>query len=274
MAIVDLIQQLTSYTGLPETETVLTSAYEIAEKVHRGFRRLSGDPAITHPLAVAAILAEWHAPLPVVATGLLHDIHSPDYSHGYDFNDVKLSLGEDISRILKAVISLNSFVRQIERNFDREGEVEINLRSVISVLQEEPDAVIIKLADRLHNLQTIMALSRYYQERTARIVFNVLAPLADQLGMGMVKRLLEDYSFEVINPTEYRKIKQQYANADAHLDIQRVRDELLQAFVEQKLQYEVRWQSASLYSLHRRQIEQSAKHSKSLRAELAPLKTV
>ncbi|MFL5654278.1 MAG: HD domain-containing protein [Ktedonobacteraceae bacterium] len=274
MAIDDLIQRVTSYTRLPETETVLTSAYEIAEKVHRGFQRLSGEPVISHPLEVATILAEWHAPLPVVATGLLHDIHSPDYSHRYDLNDVKLSMGEEISRILKVVINLNSFVRQIERNFDREGEVETNLRYVMLILQEEPDALVIKLADRLHNLQTIMALSRYYQERTARIGFNVLTPLADQLGMGLVKRLLEDYSFEVINPTEYRKIKQQYANADAHLDIQSVRDELLQAFAEQRLQYEVRWQPTSLYSLYRRQVEQSAKHSKSLRAEPAPLKTV
>jgi guanosine-3',5'-bis(diphosphate) 3'-pyrophosphohydrolase len=193
MAIDDLIQRVTSYTGLPETEMVLTSAFEIVEKVHRGFRRLSGDPAISHPLEVATILAEWHAPLPVVATGLLHDIHSPDYSHGYDLNDVKLSLGEDISRMLKAIINLNSSVRQIERNFDREGEVETNLRYMMSVLQDEPDAVIIKLADRLHNLQTIMVLSRYYQERMARIGFNLLTPLADHLGMGMVKRLLEDY---------------------------------------------------------------------------------
>ncbi len=274
MVIGDLIQHVMSYTGLSETEMVLTSAYEIAERVHRGFLRLSGDPAITHPLAVAAILAEWHAPLPVVATGLLHDIHSPDYSHGYDLNEVKLRLGEDISRILRAVISLNSFVRQIEKDFDREGEVEISLRYMISVLHEEPDAVVIKLADRLHNLQTIMALSRYYQERTARIGFNVLTPLADQLGLGMVKRLLEDYSFEVLNPTEYRKIKQQYANADAYLDIQSVRDELLQAFAEQRLQHEVRWQPASLYTLHRRQVERSAKHSKSLRAEPTPLKSV
>jgi guanosine-3',5'-bis(diphosphate) 3'-pyrophosphohydrolase len=274
MAIDDLIQRVASYTGLLETEKVLTCAYEIAESVHRDFRRLNGDPVINHALAVATILAEWHAPLVVVATGLLHDIHSPDYSHGYDLNDVKLRLGADISRVLKAIINLNSSVRQIERNFDREGEVETNLRYMMSVLQDEPDAVIIKLADRLHNLRTIMALSRYYQERMARIGFNLLTPLADHLGMGMVKRLLEDYSFEVINPTEYRKIKQQCVNADAHLRIQSVHNELLQAFAERGLQYEVRWQPASLYTLHRRQVEQSAKHSKSLRGEAAPLKAV
>src|SRR6266566_4959703 len=264
MAIDDLIQNVMSYTHLPETQAVLDSAYEIAEMVHGGFQRLSGDPVISHALEVASILAEWHAPLSVVATGLLHDIHSPEYSRGYDLNDVKVRLGTEISGMLKAVINLNSFVRQIERNFDREGEVETNLRYVMSILQEEPDALVIKLADRLHNLQTIKVLSRYYQERTARIGFNVLTPLADQLGMGLVKRLLEDYSFEVINPTEYRKIKHQYANADTHLDIQSVRDELLQAFAEQRLQCKVRWQPVSLYTLHRRQIEQSAKHSKFL----------
>lgn len=274
MEIGDLIQQVISYSDSLETQKVLTCAYEIAERVHYGLLRLSGDSVISHSLEVAAILSEWHAPLPVVATGLLHDIHSPDYSHGYDLNDVKLHLGDDVYRILKTVISLNSFVRQIERNFDREGEVETNLRSVLSVLNEEPDAVVIKLADRLHNLRTIRALSRYYQERMARIGFNMLAPLADQLGMGMVKRFLEDYSFEIINPTEYVKIKQQYANADAHLEIQNVRDELLQVFTEQGLQFKVRWQSSSLYRLHSRQVERSAKYSKSLRAEPTPLITV
>ena len=275
MEIGGLIQQVMSYTELSETEEVLTRAYEIAEIVHHGFLRLSGDTAISHPLVVASILAEWHAPLPVVATGLLHDIHSPDYSHGYDLNDIKLNMGEDIFRILKAVINLNSFIRQIERNFDREGEVQTNLRYVVmSVLQEEPDAVVIKLADRLHNLQKIKALSRYFQERTARIGFNMLAPLADQLGMGMAKRLLEDYSFEVINPTEYWKIKKQCTNADTHLDIQTVRDELFQAFVDQSLQYEVRWQPASLYTLYQRQVERSTKQSKSPRAEPTPLKSV
>jgi GTP diphosphokinase / guanosine-3',5'-bis(diphosphate) 3'-diphosphatase len=272
MAIDDLIQSVTSYADLPETEEVLTTAYEIAERVHRGFRRLSGDPAISHTLAVASILAEWRAPLPVVAVGLLHDIHSPDYSHGYDLHDVKSVLGEHITRLLSAVIDLNSSVRQIERYFDREGEVETNLRYVMSVAQEEPDAVVIKLADRLHNLQTIVPLSRYYQERMARIGFNVLIPLADQLGMAMVKRSLEDYSFKVINPSEYRKIEQQYANADSQEDIEQARKKLLQSFAEQRLQYGVRWQPASLYTLHRRQIEQSAKQGKSLRTEPAPLK--
>ena len=152
MAIDDLIQNVMSYTHLPETQAVLDSAYEIAEMVHRGFQRLSGDPVISHVLEVASILAKWQAPLPVVATGLLHDIHSPEYSRGYDLNDVKVRLGTEISGMLKAVINLNSFVRQIERNFDREGEVETNLRYVMSILQEEPNAVIIKLADRLHNL--------------------------------------------------------------------------------------------------------------------------
>lgn len=272
MTIDALIQEVASYTDFSEAEKVLTCAYEIAEKVHHSFRRLSGTPFMEHLLAVATILTEWHAPLPVVATGLLHDIHSPDYSHEYDLHDVVLRLGEDIHRKLIAVIDLNNRVRQIERNFDREGEVEINLRYMMSLLQEEPDAFIIKLADRLHNLQTITALSRHYQERTARIGFNFLAPLADHLGMGMVKRLLEDYSFEIINPAEYRNMRYLYRSADAHLDKQKVCDELLQALARQGVKYKVRWQPASLYSFYSRQIEQSAKRGKSPQVESVPSK--
>jgi len=274
MDIDDLIQQVISYAGSSETEGTLTTAFQIAEEVHRGYRRISDTPFINHPLSVATILAGWHAPLPVVATGLLHDIHSIDYSHGYDMEDIQSKLGPDIYRLLKEAVNLNKFVRQIERNFDAEVEV-VNIRHyMMSVLHQEPDAVVVKLADRLHNLQTITALSRYFQERTARIGFNLLAPLADLLGMGMVKRSLEDYSFEILNPAQYQQIKQRYANTDVHPDVQSVRAELSRALTDQGLQQEIRWQPASLYALYRHQVEQNTRSGKSSRMEPTPLKIV
>lgn len=270
MEINDLIQQVTSYSSAPDTALALTTAYEIAEKVHQGFQRLSGEFVISHALAVASILAEWHAPLEIVATALLHDVHSPDYSHGCDLNEIELKLGASICKMLKVVLDLNKFVRQIESDSDREGDV--NLLHMMSTMREEPDAVVIKLADRLHNLRTIMVLDRYYQERMARIGFNLLTPLADRLGMGMVKRQLEDYSFEVINPAQYRKMKQQYENAVEHPNVYSVREELLSAFAKHGAAFAVRWQPFSLYSLYRRQIERNVGQGKSSRARSLPFK--
>ena len=266
----ELFQQVVSYNSAPDTAVVLTTAYEIAEKVHRGFQRLSGEFVISHSLAVASILAEWHAPSAIVATALLHDVHSPDYSHGCDLNEIESQLGAPICKMLKVVLDLNNFVRQIESDSDREGDV--NLLHLMSIMREEPDAVVIKLADRLHNLRTIGILNRYYQERMARIGFNLLTPLADQLGMGMVKRQLEDYSFEVINPAEYRKMKQRYESAAQHQDVYSVSEELLRAFAEQGVAFAVRWQASSLYSLYRNQIEKNVERGKSSRARSLPFK--
>ncbi len=96
MELNDLIQMMASYTDVAETETLLTMAYQIASDVHSDFCRMNGEPFLNHPLAVAAILAEWHAPPPVVIVGLLHDIHSPDYSHGCNLEEIRPQLGPDI----------------------------------------------------------------------------------------------------------------------------------------------------------------------------------
>ncbi|MBV8694810.1 MAG: HD domain-containing protein [Ktedonobacteraceae bacterium] len=272
MDIDELIRNVTSYTCSSEVEAVLITAFQIASSVHCGFQRINGDPFISHPLAVAGILAEWHAPLPVVTTGLLHEIHKPNYSRGYDFADVQAKLGPDIFRLLHATINLNGLVTQIDRNFDAQVEVVNIQHHMTSMLQQEPDAVVIKLADRLHNMRTISALPRDFQERYARIGFNIMAPLADRLGMGIVKRLMEDYSFEIINPTQYKILEQHCADVTLHQDRQSVLVELLQLFSQPSSKYYVRWQPTSLYTLYRHQIEQNARHGKFIRAELAPLR--
>jgi GTP diphosphokinase / guanosine-3',5'-bis(diphosphate) 3'-diphosphatase len=274
MEIGELIQQVTSYTDSSRVETVLTTAFQLGSTVHDGFQLLNGAPFISHPLAVARILAEWHAPLPVVTIGLLHDIQKPGYSHSYNLDDIEIISGAEIFKLLKAIISLNNFMRQIERNFEAEVDV-VNLQHYMtSVLQQEPDAVVIKMADRLHNLQTISELPRSSQERVAHIGFNLLSPLANRLGMGAVKRLLEDYSFEVINPVQYKMLKQRYAEATFHQHVREVHEELGQRFSESILKCEVLWQPTSFYSLYRHQIEQNAKRGKSLYAELARLRIV
>src|SRR5438270_12567739 len=101
MELNELIQAVKSYTAAEEASPVLTEAYQIAAEAHKGFRRVTGEPFLNHPLAVASILAEWHAPLDIVAVGLLHDIHSFDYSRGHDLDLVESKLGSEILRLLK-----------------------------------------------------------------------------------------------------------------------------------------------------------------------------
>src|SRR5437879_2793341 len=115
-----LISTVTSYAG-SEAESTLTAAYQLASAAHEGFFRLNGEPFINHPLAVAGILADWCAPPSVIAVGLLHDVLSPNHSHGLLLDYLQRKLSPAIFHLLEATSSLNSLIRRFEGDFDREA---------------------------------------------------------------------------------------------------------------------------------------------------------
>jgi len=274
MELNELIQAVKSYTAAEEAEPVLTEAYQIAAEAHKGFRRVTGEPFLSHPLAVAGILAEWHAPVNVVAVGMLHDIHSLDYSRGYDLDHVRFKLGPDVCRLLQAMVNLNKFIKRVEGEFAKAADIN-NLRDHIPfVLQQERDVVVIKIADRLHNLQTVSFLSRDVQERTAQIGLNSYALLADRLGMGHSKFLLENYSFEIINPTYSKVLRRQCENVNLEEEVKSLADELQRTITTSMQNTEVRWQFDSLYTLYRHQLEHNFKLGKPLHTDPSPLRIV
>lgn len=275
MQLNELIKAVTAYTSSSEARPVLTTAFQISVDAHKGYQRISGEPYVNHALAVASILAEWHAPLTVVTVGLLHDICNPDYSHGYSLDNVHSRLGADTFHLLEAMISLNRFMRQVEGDFDSGvDESDIHQQHMHSFLRQEYNAVVIKIADRLHNMWTISALNRYFQERTARIGLSLLAPLADRLGMGAIKRQLEDVCFEILYPNYYNLLKQHYTDANIDQEVNSILEELQRISSSLALKREVRWQSASLYALYLHQIEQNTRQGKSIHAELPPVRIV
>jgi len=275
MELNELIEAVLSYTDSSEAQSVLTSAFQIAVDAHRGYQRISGEPYVNHAMAVASILAEWRAPLTVVKVGLLHDIHNPDYSHGYSLDDVRSRLGADTFQLLEAMISLNRSMRQVEGDFDNGvDDSDIHQQHMHSFLQQEYNAVVIKIADRLHNMRTISTLNRHVQERTARIGLSLLAPLADRLGMGAIKRQLEDVCFEILYPPNYNMLKQHYTDASIDQVVKGILEELQRVSSSLTVKSEVRWQSASLYTFYLHQIEQNTRQGKSIHAELPPLRMV
>ncbi len=275
MKLDELIQTVTSYAGSPEIEPVLTTAFQIASEAHNGFQRINGAPYLSHPLAVASKLAEWHAPPHVVAVGLLHDILSPDYSNRYSLDVVRPRLDPHIFHLLEAVAGLNNSIRRIEREIDS-GTSTSNLRhNKDFFLRQNRDAVVIKIADRLHNLQTISALTPRSQAQTARVALNLLVPLADSLGMGSVKRQLEDQCFEIINPTYYQMLLKHCTESQLSQEVQAVLEELQQQILSKTtLKSEVRWQPTSLYALSNRQRSQNPKLGQPIRAEPSPLRVI
>jgi GTP diphosphokinase / guanosine-3',5'-bis(diphosphate) 3'-diphosphatase len=268
MDIQTLIEAVTSYTdSSEEIEPILTEAFQIASEAHNGCKRISGDPYVNHSLAVASILSEWHAPVNIVAVALLHDIHSLHYSQGYDLNCIRIKLGSDIFWLLKAMISLNRYIQNLEGEFT-------TLPDINKILQQDRDIVIIKLADRLHNLQTISSLTRDSQGRAARTGFNLLAPLAHRLGMGSLKLLFEDYSFEAVNPTYHKMLKQQCEEAYVSEGVNVLTDELQQAITTYIPNAEARWQFDSLYAMYLRQLEHNSKLGNPLQIVSSPVKLV
>ncbi len=169
-------------------------AYHVAEEAHRGKKRLTGQLFITHPLAVAYKLAEMGLNLNVVVAGLLHDVVEDT---GIEVKDIQIQFGDDVSSLVDSVTKLKKVVY---RGVDRYVE---NMRKMFLAMASDVRVVFIKFADRLHNLQTLYAMPKHKQERIAREVLEIYAPIANRLGMGEMKGELEDLAFKYLNPKEY-----------------------------------------------------------------------
>ena len=194
----DLINILEEYN--PEEIEFVKKAYEYAENLHSGQSRQSGEPYITHPLNVAYILAELHADRDTVCAGLLHDtledtnISKEDIAH--DFN-------QDIANLVAGVTKLAkmNFSSKQEQNY-------ANTRKIITGITEDVRIIIIKLADRLHNMRTLQFKSRFKQEENALETMEIFVPLAYYIGAYRIKSELEDLSLQYLRPDMYEKIKE------------------------------------------------------------------
>jgi len=175
---------------------MLQKAYDTAEHFHRGQLRRSGDPYITHPLAVATILAELGMDTTTLVAALLHDTVEDT---GYTLEQVSADFGGEVALLVDGVTKLDKVC------FCDAAEAE-TIRKMVIAMARDPRVLVIKLADRLHNMRTLRFLARHKQERIARQTLEVLAPLAHRLGMNTIKWELEDLSFSILYPKRYEEI--------------------------------------------------------------------
>jgi GTP diphosphokinase / guanosine-3',5'-bis(diphosphate) 3'-diphosphatase len=183
----------------PKADTrVLQLAYEVAEREHRGQQRTSGEPYITHPLAVAIILAELGMDTTTLVAALLHDTVEDT---GYTLEQAREDFGDQVAHLVDGVTKLDKV------EFGQAAEAE-TIRKMIVATAVDLRVVIIKLADRLHNMRTLRFRPAHKQERTARATLEVLAPLANRLGLQVLKRELEDVAFATLHPAEHDQIAQ------------------------------------------------------------------
>jgi len=190
----EIIERIHAYAPQADV-SLLRKAYSFSENAHAGQLRQSGEPFLQHPLEVANILTELKLDVPSVVAGLLHDVVE-DTPHTKE--DLKREFGEDIAAMVDGVTKIG----KIEFRNYQEKQAE-NFRKMIVSMAEDIRVILIKLADRLHNMRTLDALPQEKQERIAQETLEIYAPLANRLGIGWIKSELEDLCLRYLKPDIY-----------------------------------------------------------------------
>ncbi|PJA89644.1 MAG: hypothetical protein CO137_03205 [Candidatus Magasanikbacteria bacterium CG_4_9_14_3_um_filter_32_9] len=193
-----LIEKIKTYVPNADLE-IVQLAYDFAKNAHEGQIRKSGEPYIVHPLAAAHILADMRIDPVVITATLLHDV--PEDTE-VTLEEIEQNFGEEITSLVKGITKLGKLkYRGIERYIE-------NLRKMFIAMAEDVRVMIIKFADRIHNLETLEALPPQKRYRIALESLEIYAPIAGRLGMDEMKGRLEDLAFQFVYPQEYRRVKQ------------------------------------------------------------------
>ncbi|WP_214407533.1 RelA/SpoT family protein [Pseudonocardia lacus] len=225
---------------------LLQRAYDVAAAKHEGQKRKSGDPYITHPLAVATILAELGMDTTTLVAALLHDtVEDTDYS----LERLRADFGEEVTVLVDGVTKLD----KVELGSAAEAET---IRKMVVAMARDPRVLVIKLSDRLHNMRTMRFLSPEKQAKKARETLEVLAPLAHRLGMATVKWELEDLSFAILHPKKYSEIVRLVATRAPSRDtyLKQVIDEVDQQLDSARITATVEGRPKHYYSIYRKMI--------------------
>ena len=178
-------------------------AYAYAAEAHAGQKRVSGEPYITHPAAVAMLIAELGMEAATVAATLLHDV--PEDT-ARTVEDIRLEFGDEIGRLVEGVTKLGRLQGQ-----SRDAHQAENIRKMFLAMADDLRVVIIKLCDRLHNMRTLAPLAPEKQQRIARQTIEIYAPLAHRLGIWQIKWELEDLAFKYLEPEQYKEVAEHLA---------------------------------------------------------------
>jgi GTP pyrophosphokinase len=193
-----LIKKIRNYYPKADFK-LIEKAYRLAEKAHRGQNRLSGETVINHPLAVADILADWKLDSISIVAGLLHDVVEDG---NIPLDKIRKEFDENVADLVDGVTKIG----EIKLRAKAEEKFVENLRKMLIVMARDLRVILIKLADRLHNMKTLSYLPGEKQERIARETLEIYAPLAERLGIGEIKGILEDLAFPYCYPEEYCQV--------------------------------------------------------------------
>jgi guanosine-3',5'-bis(diphosphate) 3'-pyrophosphohydrolase len=225
---------------------LLQQAYDVAEERHGDQKRKSGDPYITHPLAVATILAELGMDTTTLVAALLHDTVEDT---GYLLEELGADFGEEVAHLVDGVTKLD----KVKLGAAAEAET---IRKMVVAMARDPRVLVIKLSDRLHNMRTMRFLPPEKQARKARETLEVFAPLAHRLGMATVKWELEDLAFALLHPKKYDEIVRLVADRAPSRDtyLRQVIDEVNAQLDGARIAATVEGRPKQYYSIYRKMI--------------------
>jgi guanosine-3',5'-bis(diphosphate) 3'-pyrophosphohydrolase len=225
---------------------LLRKAYIFSAVEHKGQTRASGEPYLVHPLEVAAILADMRMDPACVAVGLLHDVLEDTLT---DAESIKEHFGEDVLHIVEGVTKISKI--PFSSSEERQAE---NFRKLLLAMVDDVRVILVKLADRLHNMRTLQYLPPDRRQRIARETMDIYAPLAGRLGMSKIKNELEDLSFQYLEPEGYKDLAAQVdeRRREAFAFIEKIKGTVQEKLTAAGLQATLEGRIKRLYSIHQK----------------------
>ena len=243
-----LIETLDNY--LPENQVELVGkAYEFGARAHEGQTRISGEPYISHPVAVAQFLADMHLDAQTICAAILHDVVEDT---AVTLEEIEDEFGSEVMALVDGVSKLD----QIHFHSRAEAQAE-SFRKMMLAMIEDIRVILVKLADRLHNMSTLEAMPREKQARIARETLEIYAPIANRLGINHLKITLEDLGFRYLYPYRYavldRALKR--SKGSQRQIVKRISDQIRKAMEEDDIEGEVSGREKHLYSIYKKMAE-------------------
>ncbi len=246
----DLLERLTSYNPNADTD-LLRKAYVFSAKVHLGQVRLSGEPYLNHPLEVAGILTQLRLDVASVATGLLHDTVEDTLA---TLDEIRENFGEEIAQLVDGLTKISQISLRSSENHQAE-----NFRKMILAMVKDIRVLLIKLADRLHNMRTLKYHTLEKQAEIAQETLDIYAPLANRLGIDWIKSELEDLAFQYLHPELYDEIQRKIAKKEKERAryIDEVKRTIVKKLYENRIHGEVTGRLKQIYSIYLKMKEQN-----------------
>ena len=245
-----------SYQSLSNVDKkLIRSAFDTAVDAHRNQRRKSGEPYILHPISVAKIVAqEIGLDATSIAASLLHDVVEDTE---YSIEDIEKLFGISVAKIVEGLTKISKLSKENQVSLQAE-----NFRKLLLTLNDDVRVIIIKIADRLHNMQTMDAMPDYKQVKIASETLYIYAPLSHRIGLYNIKTELEDLSFKYTEPENYKFIKSKIEGGKEEQEqyIKSFSKIIEFALAEEGLEYQIKGRSKSIFSINRKMMVHPLPH--------------